>query len=70
MALLIQCYDPENKKQQYDRLDGIMTAVIARIYKQAEPLILSTIRDDEERLMTKIAINEVRSLVSHKWKIV
>jgi hypothetical protein len=56
------CKTPNEKRI---RLDGIYTGVIARIAKQAQPLILSNIKyEDIEH--TKIVFSEIREIVSLK----
>ncbi len=69
--LLIEDYtkDCKTPKEKYEKLNGIMTEVIACITKQSEHLIISkTIDIDKEWLKT--SINEIRESVSLKWKIV
>lgn len=63
----IDCKTAEDK---YARLDGIFTEVIARILKQAEPVILSSYTDESRRSLAKVALNEVREVISYRWKLV
>ena len=39
--------DCKSKEQAYQKLDGIITEVIALIYRQARPLILSTLEYED-----------------------
>lgn len=60
------CKTPYEKRV---RLDGILTDVIARIAKQAQPLILSQTKYENIEYV-KTAINETREIVSLRWKLV
>ena len=60
------CKTPYEKRV---RLDGVFTEVIARIAKQAQPLILSNIKYEDIEY-TKIALSEIREIVSLKWDLV
>ena len=60
------CKTPDEKRI---RLDGIFTEVIARIVKQAQPLILSNIKYEDIEY-TKITLNEIREIISLKWDLV
>ena len=62
--------DCETAEDKYARLDGIIAEVIARILKQAEPAILSSYTDESRRLWAKVALNEVREVISYRWKLV
>lgn len=60
------CKTPEEKRI---RLDGVFTEVIARIAKQAQPLILSQIKyEDIEHIKT--TLSEIRENISLKWDLV
>lgn len=59
----------KNQKEVYHRLNGPFVKVIALIYKEAEPQILSGI-EYEDRQWVKRAINETRTLVSNRWRLV
>ncbi len=61
------CKDPDEK---YEKLDGVFVEVIARIIKQAEPAILSSYSDESRRVLAKVVLNEIREIISHKWKMV
>jgi hypothetical protein len=61
--------DCKTVDEKYAKLDGVFAEVIARIAKQAEPLILSSI-SSEGILWIKTSLNEIRELVSKKWKLV
>ncbi len=50
-------------EEKYRELDEIVTEVIARITKQAEPAILSR-RINEDQILLKVALNSMRELVS------
>ena len=63
----VDCKTAEDK---YARLDGIFAEVIARILKQAEPAILSSYTDESKRSLAKVALNEVREVISYRWKLV
>jgi hypothetical protein len=56
-------------EEAYNKLDGIITEVIAWIFKQAEPLILSNIQY-EDPVLVKKSINEIRSCISKKWRFI
>jgi hypothetical protein len=56
-------------KKRYQKLNGIMTEVIALIYKQAESLILSNI-ELEDIIWVKKAINEIRERLRNKWRMI
>jgi hypothetical protein len=61
--------DWKSKDKAYRKLDGLISEVIAQIYKEAEPLILSTI-EYEDPVWVKRSINEVRTSVSKNWEFV
>ena len=61
--------DCKSKEQAYQKLDGIITEVIALIYRQARPLILSTLKY-EDPVWVERTINEIRSTLSYKWRFV
>jgi hypothetical protein len=61
--------DCNSKEQAYRKLDGIITEVIALIYRETRPLILSTVKHMDLVWMER-AINEIRSCVSKKWRLV
>ena len=67
LALYVR--DCNSQEQVYRKLDGIFTEVIALIYREARPLILSTIKY-EDPVWVERAINEIRSTVSYKWRFV
>jgi hypothetical protein len=58
-----------SKEQVYHKLDGIITEVIALVYREAQPLILSTIKYGDP-VWVERAINEIRSTISYKWRFV
>ena len=60
------CNSPD---KVYQKLDGIITEVIALIYKEAQPLILSTV-EHMDPVWVERAINETRSTISRKWRFV
>ena len=59
----------KSEQEKYRKLDGIFTEVIARIAKQAEPSILS-LTINEDPVLLKTSLNQIREIVSLKWKIV
>jgi len=59
----------EDSHEKYAILDGVIVEVISRITKQAEPAILSPY-SKHTRLWTKVALNEIREIASHRWKMV
>jgi len=61
--------DCNSQEQVYHKLDGIFTEVIALIYRQARPLILSTL-EYEDPVWVERSINEIRSTVSYRWRFV
>jgi hypothetical protein len=63
----INDYNSESKI--YQKLNGIMTEVIALIYKQAESLILSNL-EYEDLVWIKKAINEIRERIKNRWRFV
>jgi len=67
LALYVR--DCNSQEQVYRKLDGIFTEVIALIYREARPLILSTIKY-EDPVWVERAINEIRSTVSYRWRFV
>ena len=67
LALYVR--DCNSQEQVYRKLDGIITEVIALIYREARPLILSTIKHMDP-VWVERAINEIRSTVSYKWRFV
>ena len=67
LALYVR--DCNSQEQVYRKLDGIITEVIALIYREARPLILSSI-NYEDPVWVERAINEIRSTVSYKWRFV
>ncbi len=56
-------------REKYLRLNGIFVQVISRIAKQAEPIILSQMVN-EDIVWIKVSLNEIRELVSFKWKLI
>ena len=58
-----------SKEQVCHKLDGIITEVIALVYREARPLILSTIKYGDP-VWVERAINEIRSTISYKWRFV
>src|SRR6476469_1782020 len=50
------------------KLNGIISEVIAQIYKEAEPLILSSIKYEDPQWVRK-SINTIRSSVSKNWEL-
>lgn len=61
--------DCKTTEEKYQKLDGVITEVIARITKQAEPIILSSITS-EGILWTKTSLNQIREVVSQKWALI
>jgi|tagenome__1003787_1003787.scaffolds.fasta_scaffold20176594_1 hypothetical protein len=61
--------DCKSQDEAYKKLDGIITEIIALIYKEAQPLILSGVEHMDPVWVEK-AINEIRTLVSKKWRFV
>lgn len=61
--------DCKTAEVKYNKLDGIFVEVIAWIAKQAEPSILSS-RLNEDMVMLKTSLNQIRECVTRKWKIV
>ncbi len=59
----------KSSEEADDKLYGIMTEVIALVFKQAEPLILSNMKNDDHARV-KRAINEIRTDVSKRWRFV
>jgi hypothetical protein len=57
------------QRKKYQKLNGIMTKVIALIYKQAESLILSNIEYEEE-VWIKKTINEIRESIKKRWRFI
>lgn len=53
----------------YEKLNGIMTEVIAQIYKQAESLILSNV-EYMDIVWVKKTINEIREIITKRWRFV
>ena len=60
--------DCKTREERYRRLNGVIVEAIARIAKQAEPLILSPIAN-EELIWIKTSLYQVREIVSNKWKL-
>jgi hypothetical protein len=69
--LQIESYTSSCKtsNEKYLKLNGIFAEVIARITKQAEPLILSQEFNGDVTWL-KSSLNEIRETISFKWKIV
>ena len=61
--------DCKSQEEVYLKLDGIITEVIALIYKEAQPLILSTVKYMDP-VWVERSINEIRSTISYKWRFV
>ena len=61
--------DCDSTEQVYHKLDGIITEVIALVYREARPLILSTIKYGDP-VWVERAINEIRSTISYKWRFI
>jgi hypothetical protein len=61
--------DCKTGEESYSKLDGIITEVIALVFKQAEPLILAN-TEYEDHIWVKKSINEIRPSVSNKWRFV
>ena len=59
--------DCNSEDKIHRKLDGIITEVIALIYKQAESLILSSITY-EDITWVKKAINEIRERIKKRWR--
>ena len=65
--LLFLVKDYCDVETQNNKLDGIMTEVIALIFQEAKPSILSKIENKDERTRTEMSINSIRSYVTRKW---
>jgi hypothetical protein len=61
--------DCKSEEQASRKLDGPISEVIAQIYKEAQPFILSTIKY-EDIVWVKKSINGIRSSVSKNWEVV
>lgn len=61
--------DCKTVQEKYRKLDGIIVEAIARITKEAEPLILS-IYASEDDLFLRVSLNQIRQSVSFKWRFV
>ncbi len=59
----------KNENEANHKLNGLFVEVIALIYKEAEPQILSG-SEFEDIQWVKKAINEIRTRVSKKWRLV
>ena len=57
------------KDEKYNKLDGIMVEVIARIYNETKPLILDNV-EHEYHVSVMVAINEIRTAVSNHWELI
>ncbi len=59
----------KTKEEKYSRLDSIIAKAIFLVYKKGvEPEILSTTKEDQ--VLLKSSINEIPSLISHKWRLI
>lgn len=56
--------------ERYSKMDGVIVEAIARIAKQAQPEILSSCTDDDNRDLLKVALWEIREMVSFQWTFV
>ena len=61
--------DCSSESKIYQKLDGIMTEVIALVFKQAESLILSCI-EFEDVVWVKKIINDIRERIKKRWRLV
>jgi hypothetical protein len=61
--------DCKSPIERYQKLNGIITEIIALIYKEAQPLILSDV-EHMDPVWVERAINEIRSTISYKWGFV
>jgi hypothetical protein len=61
--------DCKSSVEVYQKLDGLITEVIALIYNEAKSLILSTVKHMDP-VWVERAINDIRSTVSNKWRFV
>jgi hypothetical protein len=61
--------DCKTAEKKYNKLDGIFVEVIARIARQASPMILS-LRLNEDTAMLKISLHQIQECVTRQWKIV
>jgi hypothetical protein len=61
--------DCRTKDERYQRLSGVIVEAVARIAGEAEPLILSSIVN-EDALLVKVSLNQARGVLSKKWKLV
>ncbi len=62
--------DCKTVEEKYRKLDGVIVETIARICKQAEPIILSSKTNDDSEVLLKVALNEIREIVSFRWRFV
>jgi hypothetical protein len=60
--------DCKTKEGKYHRLNGVIVDAIARIAKQAEPIILSSIVNEDT--LVKTSLYQVREALSQKWRLV
>jgi hypothetical protein len=60
--------DCKTKDEKYSKLNPIFTEVIARITEQAKPQILAGVSSNN--IVIKRSLNEIRELVSFKWKLI
>jgi hypothetical protein len=61
--------DCDSEIKIYHKLNGIITEVIALIYKQTESLILSSIEYEDTGWIEK-TINEIRERIKNRWRFV
>jgi hypothetical protein len=66
--LNIYIADCKSAGEIHRKLNGIMTEVIALIYKQSESLILSNIKYEDTSWVKK-AINEIRERIRNRWDL-
>ena len=65
--LLFLVKDYCDVESQKNKLNGIMTEVIALIFREAKPSILSKIENEDERIKAEMSINSIRSCIMRKW---
>jgi hypothetical protein len=70
--ILIDNYTKDCKtiEDRYSKLDEIIVEAVARIGKQAEPKILSSRTNGDNMALLKVALNEIREMVSFRWRLI
>ena len=59
----------KSTEEKHQRLDWVIVDVISRISKEAEPRILFLYPNEDKRLL-KTRLNEIREMVSQKWRFI